>query len=222
MTSLLLSQGNAYAAQVTLAWNASDGAAGYKIYYGTVSKHYTSVVDVKNYLTYTFTDLPDGNTYYFAATAYDASYLESEYSTEVSYNAASDNLLYAGFTGYGLYKHDDTTWSQLNATAPASMVVSGTTLYANFTKYGLYKYDGTTWSQLNSAVQQTWWPPVRYCMRTSQNMASISMRLAHGHYLLMVLIRQAWWPASETLEGVSVIGFDYSPTGDLNWQIVGH
>ena len=152
VTSLLLSQGNAYAAQVTLAWNASDGAAGYKIYYGTVSKHYTSVVDVKNYLTYTFTDLPDGNTYYFAATAYDASYLESEYSTEVSYNAASDNLLYAGFTGYGLYKHDGTTWTLINVNHPASMVVSGTTLYANFTKYGLYKYDGTTWSQLNSAV----------------------------------------------------------------------
>jgi hypothetical protein len=82
--SLLVSQGSAYA-QVTLAWDASAEAAGYKIYYGTTSNNYTFVVDVGNDLTYTFTDLPDGNTYYFAATAYDASYLESDYSTEVSY-----------------------------------------------------------------------------------------------------------------------------------------
>jgi hypothetical protein len=86
---LILTQGSSYAAQVKLAWNASNGAAGYKIYYGTSSNHYTSVVDVKNYLTYTFTNLPDGNTYYFAATAYDTSRLESDYSTEVCYNAIS-------------------------------------------------------------------------------------------------------------------------------------
>jgi hypothetical protein len=86
---LILTQGSSYAAQVKLAWNASNGAAGYKIYYGTVSKNYTSFVDVKNNLTYTFPDLPDGNTYYFVATAYDTSRLESNYSAEVSYNAIS-------------------------------------------------------------------------------------------------------------------------------------
>ena len=37
--------GNAHAAQVTLAWDAENGVAGYKIYYGTVSKHYTSFID---------------------------------------------------------------------------------------------------------------------------------------------------------------------------------
>jgi hypothetical protein len=150
--SLLISQGSAYAAQVTLAWDASDEAAGYKIYYGTTSNSYSSVVDVGNDLTYTFTDLPDGNTYYFAATAYDASYLESDYSTEISYNATSNDFLYANFTGHGLYKHDGTTLTRINQTVPASMVASGTTLYANFTGYGLYKHDGTTWTQINQAV----------------------------------------------------------------------
>lgn len=153
----------AHAADVTLAWDKSDGAAGYKIYYGTTSRTYTTVIDVKNVLTYTITDLPGmsapanvrlaittatkpagamivwdsvsgatgytikygtvsgtytttidasavtqylltglknnttyyavvtatgtGPTYYFAATAYDAS-TESDYSDEVSYTAS--------------------------------------------------------------------------------------------------------------------------------------
>jgi hypothetical protein len=84
---LILGQVSSYADQITLAWNASDGAAGYKIYYGTTSKNYTSVVDVGNNLTYSFADLPNGSTYYFAATAYDVSHLESDYSAEVSYNS---------------------------------------------------------------------------------------------------------------------------------------
>jgi hypothetical protein len=152
VASLLISQGSVYAAQVTLAWDSSDEAAGYKIYYGTTSNNYTFVVDVGNNLNHTFTDLPDGNTYYFAATAYDVSHLESDYSGEVSYNAISDNFLYANFTGYGLYKHDGTALTRINQTVPASMVASGTTLYANFTGYGLYKHDGTTWTQLNTTV----------------------------------------------------------------------
>ncbi len=90
----------ALAAQVTLAWDASDEAAGYKIYYGTTSNNYSSVVDVGNTTSYTFTDLPNGSTYYFAATAYDASNLESDYSDEISYNATSNDILYASFTGY--------------------------------------------------------------------------------------------------------------------------
>ena len=98
VASLLISQGSAYAAQVTLAWDASDGAAGYKIYYGTTSNNYTSVVDVGTNLTYTFTDLPDGNTYYFAATAYDASHLESDYSAEISYNAYRSRQRFSGET----------------------------------------------------------------------------------------------------------------------------
>ena len=73
-------QGRADAAQVTLAWDESNGAAGYKIYSGTTSNSYTWVVDVGNITSYTTANLTDGYTYYFAATAYDASRLESDYS----------------------------------------------------------------------------------------------------------------------------------------------
>ncbi len=41
--------------------------------------------------------------------------------------------LYATFTGYGLYKHDGTSWTQLNGTIPNTMIASGNTVYATFT-----------------------------------------------------------------------------------------
>jgi hypothetical protein len=151
VASLLISQGSSYAAQVILAWDASAEAAGYKIYYGTASNNYTSVVNVANNLNHTFTDLPDGKTYYFAATAYDATNLESDYSTEVSYNASSNSSLYATFTGNGTYKYDGTSWNQITAYNPEHMVVSGSTLYGSFVN-GIWKYDGSTWIQTNSTV----------------------------------------------------------------------
>jgi hypothetical protein len=86
--SMLFPHGRANAVQITLAWDASNGAAGYKIYSGTTSNNYTWVVDVGDTTTYTTANLTDGYTYYFAATAYDASRLESDYSDEVSYNAS--------------------------------------------------------------------------------------------------------------------------------------
>ena len=93
MTTIFLSQGVAQAADVTLAWDTSDGAAGYKIYYGTMSNSYTDVVDVGDVLTYTFPDLSDGVTYFFAATAYDDTNLESDFSEEVSYNTTSETKI---------------------------------------------------------------------------------------------------------------------------------
>jgi hypothetical protein len=84
----------AHAAQITLAWDNSDGATGYRIYYGTVNRNYTSVVDVGNVTTYTFANLLNGVTYYFAATAYDASGNESDYSEEITYNNATTPTSY--------------------------------------------------------------------------------------------------------------------------------
>jgi len=86
----LLAFQSANATQVTLDWAAETGASGYKIYYGTTSKNYSSVIDVGNAITYTVPNLSNGVTYYFAATAYDANRLESDYSSEVSYNPQID------------------------------------------------------------------------------------------------------------------------------------
>lgn len=72
---------------VSLSWNmsASAGIAGYNIYYGAASGNYTNVVSVSNSTNATISGLVDGGTYYFAATAYDASGDESGFSSEISY-----------------------------------------------------------------------------------------------------------------------------------------
>jgi hypothetical protein len=77
----------AYSADVTLAWDANTepDLDGYKLYYGTSSRNYTTSVDVGTTTEYTLTGLTEGITYYFAATAYDTLDNESGYSTEIVY-----------------------------------------------------------------------------------------------------------------------------------------
>jgi plastocyanin len=77
---------SAFSGDLNLAWNASTstGVGGYKLYYGTSSKSYTSNVDVGNTTTYKMTGLTNGSTYYFALKAYNAAKsIESSYSNEV-------------------------------------------------------------------------------------------------------------------------------------------
>ena len=81
-------------AQVTLAWDANSepNIAGYKVYYGTASRVYNWYFDVGKVTTYSVTGLTDGSTYFFAATAYDTSGVESTYSSEVSYNGCTYSI----------------------------------------------------------------------------------------------------------------------------------
>ncbi len=77
----------AYAASnVTFAWDASEGATGYKVYQsqtsGIYNKETGKVCDTAT-LTCTVNNLADG-TYYWVATAYDAEGNESDYSNEVT------------------------------------------------------------------------------------------------------------------------------------------
>ena len=68
----------------TLSWDATlAGAAGFKLYFGTSSKSYSSSVNVGTAPSYALSGLAPG-TYYFAVTAYDAFGNESAYSNEVS------------------------------------------------------------------------------------------------------------------------------------------
>ena len=74
----------ALAAAVTLRWdpNPETTLSGYRLYYGTASRNYTTLVDVGNRTTYAVTGLAPG-TYYFAVTAYDILGNESGFSDEV-------------------------------------------------------------------------------------------------------------------------------------------
>ena len=71
----------------TLVWDPSPEAdliTNYNIYYGAASAKYTSVVPAGTNTTLSISNLVEGNTYYFAATAVDAFGLESAYSMEAS------------------------------------------------------------------------------------------------------------------------------------------
>ena len=77
----------ASAATVTIAWDRSisDNAVGYKMHYGTSSKNYRYTVDVGDSTICSISGLTEGATYYFAATAYNDSLVESNYSQELIY-----------------------------------------------------------------------------------------------------------------------------------------
>jgi hypothetical protein len=77
---------NAPLQSVTLAWNPSvpsTDVAGYFIYYGESTGSYTNKVDTGLVTSGVVSNLLAGTTYYFVTTAYTASGLESDYSSEV-------------------------------------------------------------------------------------------------------------------------------------------
>ena len=106
-----------HSAQITLAWdpNKETDIAGYKIYYGTSSATYDVSWDVGNWTTCTIAGLEEGRTYYFAATAYDVHYNESDFSAEVSHSVAKSDSDGDGVSDldeteiYGTDPHSDDT-----------------------------------------------------------------------------------------------------------------
>lgn len=79
--------GNLFAGSLTLSWDpsTSTNVGGYKLYYGSSTKKYTSSIDTGKSTTYQVTGLTAGATYFFAVTAYNAGKTaESSYSNELS------------------------------------------------------------------------------------------------------------------------------------------
>src|SRR5881396_1033391 len=144
---VLLCESPAFASDVHLAWDANSETtlSGYKLYYGTASRNYATVINVANRTTYTVTALGPG-TYYFAVTAYDTLGNESAFSNEVftmiagcSYSIASATQFFTSAAGTGTISVTSgagCNWSaQSNAdwiaiTAGSSGSGSGTVQYA--------------------------------------------------------------------------------------------
>lgn len=75
---------------VTLAWDANQfDTVGYKVYWGDAPRFYTFVADAGPATSFQVTNLSVGRTYYFAATAYNAVGIESDFSSEVAWTAPS-------------------------------------------------------------------------------------------------------------------------------------
>jgi hypothetical protein len=90
----LTAASNAKAATVVLAWesDSSNAIAGNKVYYGNSSGNYQYSIDAGNYESCSISGLQEGKTYYFAATSYDTSRTESDYSVELVYQIPVSNL----------------------------------------------------------------------------------------------------------------------------------
>ena len=85
----------AFATQsVTLAWNSSSDptVVGYNIYYGGASRDYTNTLSAGNATNITVSGLVMGDTYYFAATTYNSSGVQSPFSSEVSYSVPTNSV----------------------------------------------------------------------------------------------------------------------------------
>ena len=80
----LVGAGVAAAANMTLAWDPSDGSAGYIVSYGTQPGVYTTNIDVGNKTAHEISGFAEGRTYYFAVRAYFTPSTPSEFSEEVS------------------------------------------------------------------------------------------------------------------------------------------
>jgi hypothetical protein len=117
-----------FSAHVTLGWdpNTEEDLAGYKVYYGVSSKDYDYTIDVGGQTEHTVTDLEEGVTYYFAATAYDLSGNESDYSNEVAYappcsysiTPTSRSFGYSGGTGsVNVSAKSDCEWTAVSNAA---------------------------------------------------------------------------------------------------------
>jgi hypothetical protein len=76
-----------HAAQISIEWDANGepDLAGYRVYYGTSSGNYTASADVGINTHCVISNLAQGVTYYFAATAYDSEGNESGFSDEIVY-----------------------------------------------------------------------------------------------------------------------------------------
>lgn len=133
---LLCAAGSTWAASLTLAWDASAGAATYKVYYGTASRTYTSNVNAGSATSATISGLTGGQRYYFAVTALSASGAESGYSAEVS--ALAPSVPVASFTA-------NTTSGQ----GPLTVTFNSSASNGTITSYAWTFGDGTTSTAAN-------------------------------------------------------------------------
>ncbi len=141
---------SARAASVTLAWDASSGAAGYKLYYRTTpTGAYTSITNVGNVLQYTYASLPDGLTGSSKPTN-----LRFPASMSVGSGAMAVNWDAPTVTGGITYIFAATAYDSNGLESDYSNTVSYSTSPQAITGYRVeYQFTGdTAWKTINTAL----------------------------------------------------------------------
>ena len=130
IVSTLLFHKEAFCGQATLAWDPASASslAGYKVYYGTVSRNYPFAVDAGTQTTATITGLTAGATYYFAATAYDTAGTESAFSSEVTYTVPATNWKIVGIGDFNNDGQPDIFWQHQATGTLSAWLMNGTSL----------------------------------------------------------------------------------------------
>jgi len=106
--------------QVTWDANPEPNIAGYLVYYGTSSGNYTTSLDVGNVTSATIQNLTGGQTYFFAAKAYNSSSQESDFSVEVNITIPVTNAppSISGLTSLSAQMSTTTSLSSLDINDP--------------------------------------------------------------------------------------------------------
>ena len=91
-----------WAQGVIVEWDANTDSdlAGYKVYWGKVSRFYSHMEDVGLQTQFELTEFAEFGQTYVAITAYDASYNESGYSAELILENAQARMQFALDAGY--------------------------------------------------------------------------------------------------------------------------
>jgi hypothetical protein len=128
---------------VAVTWNPNPEpeVAGYKIYWGELSRQYTSVLDVGNNVTATVSNLTSGRTYYCAVKAYNSAQQESAFSSEITLTYISENILPDTSSRLVLLEAENGV-----LTSPAAVQGTGTDIYIDSTDYPTATNGSTTMS----------------------------------------------------------------------------
>ena len=175
----------AYAAQVTVSWNASVGpVSGYEMHYGTTSGDYDYSVNVGNSTSCTISGLQEGVTYYFAATAYN-DIDESDYSDEIAHTISPVSM-----TNYEDAEDGLSTRWQIYDNSPGGATIKN--VYDNDRQSRVIQFSGSRTQngyrlQINDDTQ---WQnssefAIQWSMKYSENFyVYISVQTTSGHRYL--------------------------------------
>ncbi len=141
------------AGELILSWmaNTESDLAGYKIYYGTQPRVYTSTIDVGLSTSYEFSALEDSVRYYFAVTAYDYWSNESAPSWEVSAIPAIGEVLPTEITLYPNYPNPFVSRTLLHFDMPSAEPVE-ISIYNSLGRLVRLLKREYTWSGSNTPI----------------------------------------------------------------------